>query len=52
MPYNTEKRQATAVLLAIKRRKGSAAAKAFAHKHSADLRAERRTYTPRTRRGA
>lgn len=49
MPYNNEKRQATAIFLAIKRRQGEAAAKKFGEKHAAELRKERK-YTPRGNR--
>lgn len=41
MPYNTDKKQATAIFLNIKRRRGAMAARAFARKHAADMRAER-----------
>lgn len=55
MPYNTDKKQATAIFMNIKRRKGTTAAKAFGKKHSGDLAAERdrvarSEYTPRSKR--
>jgi hypothetical protein len=50
MPYNNEKRQATAVFLNIKRRQGLAAAKKFGRKHAVELSAERKGYKPRSRR--
>lgn len=51
MPYDDPK-QAVAIFLDIKRRKGAAAAKAFGRKHSEDFKGRRRKprpYRPRRR---
>ena len=52
MPYDNPK-QAVAIFLDIKRRQGSAAAKAFGRKHRGDFKARRkkpRPYRPRSHR--
>lgn len=49
MPYDPKSGQAQAVFLAIKRRKGEAAAKAFGRKHRGDLAAAAKA-TKRRRR--
>ena len=52
MPYDNPK-QATAIFLNIRRRKGAAAAKAFARKHSGDMaRGVERGKAPYRRRSA
>lgn len=50
MPFNTNKKQATAAFLSIMRQRGKAAAKAFGAKHRTDLKAEARPYRPRSNR--
>ena len=53
MPYKNPK-QPIAIFLDLQRRKGDAAAKAFAHKHPREMSkgAKRRRYTPRKGRSS